>query len=221
MASKSKIDGICNRPLEEHIRQRVHLGALQRYLTERGHARGTIRGYLDCAAHFCHWAERSSLDLARTDERLVERFRDAHLSRCDCGWPTRSDRGDAGAALGHLLLVLRTLGLAAPSAAKTTPVDEELQRFDQHMDQVRGLAPKTRQSMLRIVRSSCGSWKVQTRNWPKTARRRYGHVVRICNSLIYWRSLRDSNPCYSLERAMSWASRRRERCVAGCRSAVL
>jgi transposase len=26
-----------------------------------------------------------------------------------------------------------------------------------------------------------------------------------------WRSLRDSNPCYSLERAMSWASRRRER----------
>jgi hypothetical protein len=29
-----------------------------------------------------------------------------------------------------------------------------------------------------------------------------------------WRSLRDSNPCYSLERAMSWASRRRERGVA-------
>lgn len=29
--------------------------------------------------------------------------------------------------------------------------------------------------------------------------------------LILWRSLRDSNPCYSLERAMSWASRRRER----------
>jgi hypothetical protein len=26
-----------------------------------------------------------------------------------------------------------------------------------------------------------------------------------------WRSLRDSNPCFSLERAASWASRRRER----------
>jgi hypothetical protein len=32
-----------------------------------------------------------------------------------------------------------------------------------------------------------------------------------CSSGVVWRSLRDSNPCYSLERAMSWASRRRER----------
>jgi hypothetical protein len=96
MTSKSEIDRICNRPLEQHIRQRVQLGALQRYLTERGHARGTIHAYLDCAAHFCHWAERLGLELARTDEKLVERFRDTHLSRCDCGWPTRSDRGDAG-----------------------------------------------------------------------------------------------------------------------------
>lgn len=152
MTSKPKIDRICNRPLEEHVRQHEHLGALQRYLTERGHARGTLRGYLDCAAHFCYWAERSRLRLAQTDERLVERFCDVHLARCDCGWPTRSDQGDAGAALGHLLLVLRTLGLTAPSAAKATPVDEELLRFDAHMDRVRGLAPKTRQSMLRIVR---------------------------------------------------------------------
>jgi integrase/recombinase XerC len=152
MASKSEINRICNRPLEEHVRQRVHLGALQRYLTERGHARGTIHTYLDCAAHFSLWVERCGLEMARADEDLVERFRDKHLARCDCGWPTCSDRGDAGAALGHLLLVLRTLGVAAPSAAKPTPVDEELRRFDEHMDHVRGLAPKTRQSMLRIVR---------------------------------------------------------------------
>ena len=40
--------------------------------------------------------------------------------------------------------------------------------------------------------------------------------------LISWRSLRDSNPCYSLERAMSWASRRRElRPGAWGKSAVL
>jgi site-specific recombinase XerD len=152
MASKPEIDRICNRPLEEHVRQRTHLGALQRYLIERGHARRTIHGYLDCAAHFCHWAERCGLELARADEKLVERFRDKHLSRCDCGWPTRSDRRDAGAALGHLLLVMRTLGVAAPGMTVTTPVTEELGRFDEHMDQVRGLAPKTRQSMLCIVR---------------------------------------------------------------------
>lgn len=152
MASKPDIDRICNRPLEEHVRERAHLGALERYLRERGHARRTIHGYLDCAAHFCHWIERSGLELARAGEKLVERFHDKHLLRCDCGWPTRSDRGDAGAALSHLLLVMRILGVAAPSAAKLTPVEEELCRFDEHMDRVRGLAPKTRQLILRIVR---------------------------------------------------------------------
>ena len=34
----------------------------------------------------------------------------------------------------------------------TTPVDDELHRFDEHMERVRGLAPKTRSTMLRIVR---------------------------------------------------------------------
>jgi integrase/recombinase XerC len=152
MASKSQTDRICNRPLEEHVRERVHLGALGRYLTERGHARHTVHAYLDCAAHFSHWAERTGLELARIDETIIELFRDKHLLHCDCCWPTRSDRRDAGAALSHLLLVLRTLGVAAPSAAKPTPVDEELRRFDEHMDRVRGLAPKTRQTMLRVVR---------------------------------------------------------------------
>lgn len=69
----------------------------------------TVYSYLDCAAHFSHWAERRGLDLARTDETLIERFRDEHLSRCDCGWPTRSERCDAGAACGIRSLRRRTL----------------------------------------------------------------------------------------------------------------
>lgn len=152
MTSKLKNDRSCNRPLEDHVRQHEHLGALQRYLIERGYAPGTIREYLDCAAHFCHWAVRSRLKLAQIDERLIGQFCGVHLARCDCGWPTRSDSRHAGAALGHLLLVLRTLGAAAPIVTKATPVDEELLRFDAHMDRVRGLAPKTRKLMLRIVR---------------------------------------------------------------------
>jgi integrase len=35
---------------------------------------------------------------------------------------------------------------------RTTPVDEEVRRFDEHMDHVRGLAPGTRRMTLRIVR---------------------------------------------------------------------
>jgi hypothetical protein len=33
---EAQIDRICNRPLDEHVRERVHLGALLRYLTDRG-----------------------------------------------------------------------------------------------------------------------------------------------------------------------------------------
>jgi site-specific recombinase XerD len=148
MDSMHKIERSSNRSLGEHIRERPHIGALKRYLTERGHATRTAYAYLDCAAHFSQWVERSDRDLSRIDETVITKFLDGHLSHCNCGWPTRSDRRDAGAALGHLLLVLRTLGIAAPRSVKQTPVDEELRRFDEHMDHVRGLASKTRRMML-------------------------------------------------------------------------
>ena len=152
MDSTHKIERISNRPLEEHVRERPHIGALRRYLTERGHATRTVYTYVDCAAHFSQWAERSDLDLSRIDEAVIAQFLDDHLPHCDCRWPTHSSRGDGSAALGHLLLVLRTLGIAAARSVKQTPVDEELRRFDEHMDRVRGLAPKTRRMTLRIVR---------------------------------------------------------------------
>jgi site-specific recombinase XerD len=152
MDSTPITERISTRPLDDYVREQAHLGALKRYLTERGHAPHTIYTYLDCAAHFSQWAARTDLELVGIDETVIARFLDSHLSHCNCRWPTRSDRRDAGAALGHLLLVLRILGVAAPSAAKLTPVDEELRRFDEHMDHVRGLAPKTRQTTLRTVR---------------------------------------------------------------------
>jgi hypothetical protein len=51
--------------------------------------------------------------------------------------------------------------------------------------------------------------------WHKTARSASGGGRIFRKPLFLWRSLRDSNPCYSLERAMSWASRRRERVTSG------
>lgn len=132
--------------------QQPYTDALQRYLIERGYARNTVRAYLGYASHFLRWTQRSGLDLRRVDEALVAQFRDDHLPHCNCGWPTRGDRRDAHAALGHLLVVLRTLGVVAPRAVSATPVDEELRRFDEYMERVRGLAPKTRSAALRIVR---------------------------------------------------------------------
>jgi integrase len=53
--------------------------------------------------------------------------------------------------LRHLLIVLRAQGVVNPPRLHRTPVDEELLRYDEYMGHVRGLAPKTRSTGLRIV----------------------------------------------------------------------
>lgn len=136
----------------DELAQQAHADAFERYLIERGYARNTARSYLGHASHFLRWTQRSGLDLHRIDEAVIARFLDDHLPHCNCGWPTRGDPWAARAPLGHLLVVLRTLGVVAPRVVITTPIDDELLRFDEHMDRVRGLAPKTRSMMLRIVR---------------------------------------------------------------------
>jgi site-specific recombinase XerD len=151
MNAMGRIERISSCQLDEHLRQ-PHIGALKRFLTERGYASHTVYAYVDCVAHFSQWAERTDPDLAQIDETVIAQFLDEHLPHCKCGWPTRSTRRDASAALGHLLLVLRTLGITAAKAESITPVEEELRRFDEHMEHVRGLAPGTRRITLRIVR---------------------------------------------------------------------
>jgi site-specific recombinase XerD len=126
--------------------------ALKRYLTERGYARHTLEGYLGHAAHFLRWMQQGEIDVCRADELLVTQFLDEHLPHCTCGWPTRGNRQSARSGLAHLLIVLRTLGVVALRSVLTTPVDDELRRFDDYMERVRGLAPKTRKAVLRIVR---------------------------------------------------------------------
>ena len=132
--------------------QQPYADAFDRYLIERGYARDTARAYLGYASHFLRWTQRNGLDLVRIDEAIVTQFLVDHLPHCNCGWPTRSDRRDAHAALRHLIVVLRTLGVVAARSVVATPVDEELRRFDEYMERVRGLAPKTRSANLRVVR---------------------------------------------------------------------
>ena len=85
------------------------------------------------------------------DEAAVAEFLDEHLPRCGCPEPIQRDRRDCSAALGHLLVVLRARGAISAPAVCATPVDDELRRYDEHMDHVRGLAPKTRSAALRIA----------------------------------------------------------------------
>jgi len=128
-----------------------HLDAFKQYLTDRGYAATTFAHCVRSFAHFAQWVSGRRLRVQRIDERVVAEFLDEHLPRCQCTGSIQRDRGSLSAALGHLLVVLRAQGVVSPPTARTMPVDEELRRYDEYMDHVRGLAPKTRSIALRIV----------------------------------------------------------------------
>lgn len=128
-----------------------HVDAYKQYLTDRGYAATTFGNCIRGIAHFAQWIRERRLRVSRIDETVVAEFLDGHLPHCRCSGLVHLDRRNLSAALGHLLVVLRTEGAISQPTARTTPVDEELFRYDEYMDHVRGLAPKTRSSALRIV----------------------------------------------------------------------
>ncbi|MBT7436547.1 MAG: tyrosine-type recombinase/integrase [Gammaproteobacteria bacterium] len=121
------------------------------YLEERKYAANTIRKYLSCIAHFSQWATSKHLQLHQVNESLVAEFLDNHLPHCCCSKPVNRKYGDLRAALGHLLIVLRSHGFIEPPAVSNQPVDIELRCYDEHMRDVQGLATGSRKTMLHIV----------------------------------------------------------------------
>ena len=126
-------------------------GAIKQHFADGRYALSTVASYLSNIAHFARWARGKRLRLCKIDEVSVAEFLDQHLPHCRCERPVRHDRCDHRAALGHLLSVLRAQGVVMLQAKGTTPVDDELLRFDAYMDRARGLAPKTRSQVVRIV----------------------------------------------------------------------
>jgi len=129
-----------------------YAGIYEQYLGGHGYAPSTKKGYFGCLAHFGRWMSQSRLEAEDLDEEAVAQFLDEHLPHCRCSAPVVHTREDLHAALGHLLAVLRTNTVIPERASATTPVDEELCRFDAHMEQVRGLAATTRRFSRHIVR---------------------------------------------------------------------
>ena len=130
----------------------AYADSFRQHLTERRYASRTIDVYVACLAVFALWMSLSQLDIDGIDEDAVRRFLDDHLPQCKNAAPERRKHCNLRAALGHLLVVLRARSVIAGILPGTTPMDEELCRFDDHMRNVRGLAPKTRSMALRIVR---------------------------------------------------------------------
>jgi integrase/recombinase XerD len=101
--------------------------------------------YLHALGHFAYWLTEEHLTLRRLDESVVHRFLTTHLPNCRC--PGRCQRSVVGvqAALGHLLDVLRAEGRIPERRVGLSPaIHDELMRFTSHLEQVCGLAAKTR-----------------------------------------------------------------------------
>lgn len=128
----------------------AHLPAYRQYLLDRGNVDSYVRGCEAAIAHFSLWMAQSKRPFADINEELVAEFTEEHLPRCQCATSARR-REDVRAALVHLLVVLRSVGAIAPEAQDTTPVGDELRRFDQHMVDVQGLAARTRENALLLV----------------------------------------------------------------------
>lgn len=143
---RNGISSLAHGPLASHI------AAYEQHLTERGYAPRTVSSYVGGIAHFAQWVHGRGLRIRQVDEGAMTEFLEEHLACCRCTDPVRHDPRDLRAALRHLLVVLRAQSVIGLPTASTTPVDEELRRFDEHMDHVRGLAPKTRSMALRVVR---------------------------------------------------------------------
>ncbi|KAF7959329.1 integrase [Cupriavidus sp. UYMU48A] len=127
-----------------------YVDAFKQYLSQRRYAAKTVATYLRCITHFAQWADSGRYRRRRIDEGLIAEFLHEHF-QCKCPGALHHDRHDHRAALGHLLVVLRAQGVIAVPAVGATPVDEELRRYGEYMEHVRGLAPKTRNIALRIV----------------------------------------------------------------------
>jgi site-specific recombinase XerD len=127
-----------------------HVPAYRQYLLDRGNVAGYVRSCEAAVMHFSTWMRQANRRLADIDEALVVEFLDSHLPQCTCATSARHPT-TVRAALGHLLGVLRATDAIAPKPMDTTAVGQELRRYGQYMEQVRGLAPKTRKGALRLV----------------------------------------------------------------------
>jgi site-specific recombinase XerD len=121
------------------------------HLISRQYAPGTTRAYLGCVAHFAHWCRGRSLDLGDLGVHLKDFVQD-HLPGCHCARRVPRCPHQVRAALSHLLAVLAGHGVVAV-VGPVGPNDCVLQRFDEHMEQARGLAASTRHRRLKIVRA--------------------------------------------------------------------
>jgi site-specific recombinase XerD len=124
--------------------------AYVQYLTERGYAAGSIKGYFGSVAHFVHWLTQRRFRAGDICESLIDRFLDRHLPGCRCAPQCWRARSEVRAALRQFLKMLRLIGVCARKLPVIpAAIAAELEDFDRHLMDVRGLAASTRAIRMR------------------------------------------------------------------------
>lgn len=126
--------------------------AYVRRLIDQRYAANTVRMYVYGVAHFAHWTRRCRIEAQDLADEVVQRFVDEHLPRCTCPSPVQRCRHQVRAALRQLLITLVDASVPI-NRRQPDAIEEQLGRFDAHMQQARGLAENTRVRRLSVVRS--------------------------------------------------------------------
>lgn len=137
----------------KRLRASVLVAFVQPYrdrLVGMGYSHGTVRSYVNCLSHFANWTARRRFELVALDHH-VEHFVSQHLPRCRCAGPVQRTRHVMRSALEHLKTVVIESGVALQSQALGA-TDQQLQRFDQYLQQMKGLSTSTRRRRLLVVR---------------------------------------------------------------------
>ena len=122
-------------------------------LRARGHATSCIQSYVQIAEHFSRWLDLKGVRVREVDESVVRRFIRGHLPRCRCPKPAPTHVRNCRAALGRLLMFLRGRQLISKQQrVRPSVVDRVIQTYDQHLEDVGGLASATRQYRRRYAR---------------------------------------------------------------------
>ena len=128
-----------------------HRPAYRRYLVDRGYAASYIKHCEAVLARLDLWMTQACRRMGDLNETSIAEFLYQRVPRRRAAMPGGRRPDDHHAPLVRLLDVLRTALAVPPKALDTTPVGEELRRFDHHLSHARGLARSTRENTLRII----------------------------------------------------------------------
>lgn len=128
-----------------------HVDAFAAYLTGDGYTAQTINRHLLGVAHFARWMTQCALPVSLVNEQSIQQFLNIHLSHCTCPPPAVHDPSKHRRSLDQLLVLLRKQGVVAEIQPAAGPIPDELNRFDEHMQNARGLSEGTRRGCLRFV----------------------------------------------------------------------